>query len=118
MSKQQTWGTVFGVAGAAVGMVTTRGGQCGMLCELGQTGMGIGGSSLLMKFSRGYERDADLNGARMLASSGYDPIGLPTFFEKLQKKVGSAGEPKGLALWMSSHPATGSRIQAVSQDMM
>ena len=70
-----------------------------------------------MKFSRGYERDADLNGARMLASSNYDPIGLPTFFEKLQKKVGSTGEPKGLALWMSSHPATGSRIQSVSQDM-
>jgi len=61
--------------------------------------------------------DADLNGARMLASSGYDPIGLPTFFEKLQKKVGSTGEPQGLALWMSSHPATGSRIQSVSQDM-
>jgi beta-barrel assembly-enhancing protease len=118
MGKQQTLGTVFGLAGAAVGMVTTgSNGECGMLCQLGQTGMGIGGSSLLMKFSRGYERDADLNGARMLASSNYDPIGLPTFFEKLQKKVGSAGEPKGLALWMSSHPATGSRIQSVSQDM-
>jgi hypothetical protein len=72
---------------------------------------------MLMKFSRGFERDADLYGARMLASSGYDPIGLPTFFEKLQAKVGSASEPKGLALWMSSHPATGSRIQYVSQDM-
>ena len=113
-----TMGTVFGLAGAAVGMVTTgSNGECGMLCQLGQAGMGIGGNSLLMKFSRGYERDADLNGARMLASSGYDPVGLPTFFEKLQKKVGSEGEPKGLALWMSSHPATGSRIQAVSQDM-
>lgn len=117
MSKQQTWGTVFGVAGAAVGMATTRDGQCGMLCELGQMGTGIGGSSLLMKFSRGYERDADLNGARMLAAIGYDPIGLPSFFEKLQAKAGSKDEPKGLALWMSSHPATGSRVQYVSEDI-
>lgn len=117
IGKQQTWGTVFSVAGAAVGMATTHGGQCGMLCELGQMGTGIGGSSLLMKFSRGYEHDADLNGARMLASAGYDPIGLPLFFEKLQKKVGTEAEPKGLALWMSSHPATGSRIQYVSEDI-
>ncbi len=118
VGKQQRWGTVFGLAGAAVGMVAKdSNGECGMLCQLGQTGIGIGGSSVLMKFSRGFERDADLNGARMLASTGYDPIGLPAFFEKLQKQVGTASEPKGLALWMSSHPATGSRIQYVSQDM-
>ena len=117
MGKQQTWGTVFGLAGAAVGMATTRGGSCGMLCELGQLGTGIGGNSLLMKFSRGYERDADLNGARMLAAIGYDPLGLPSFFEKLQAKAGTKSEPKGLALWMSSHPATGSRVQYVSEDI-
>ena len=118
MGKQQTWGTLFGLAGAAVGMASTvKSGSCGMLCELGEMGLGMTGSSVLMKFSRGFERDADLNGARMLASSGYDPIGLPSFFEKLQAKVGSANEPKGLALWMSSHPATGSRIEYVRQDM-
>src|SRR5215467_2738445 len=66
---------------------------------------------------RGYERDADLNGARMMASAGYDPIGLPTFFEKLAAKSGGANEPKGLALWLSSHPASGSRAQYVSQDI-
>jgi Zn-dependent protease with chaperone function len=117
MGKQQTWGTLFGLAGAAVGAVTAAGGQCGLLCEAGQMGLGLGGNSVLMKFSRGYERDADLNGARMMASAGYDPMGLPTFFEKLQSKVGSAGEPKGLALWMSSHPATGSRVEYVSEDI-
>jgi predicted Zn-dependent protease len=85
MGRQQTWGTLFGLAGAAVGMATAgQSGECGMLCQLGQMGAGIGGNAMLMKFSRGFERDADLNGARMLASSGYDPIGLPTFFEKLQ----------------------------------
>ena len=88
-----------------------------MLCQLGELGAGIGGSSVLMKFSRGYEHDADLNGARMMASAGYDPIQLPKFFEKLEATLGTAAEPKGLALWMSDHPATGSRVQYVSDDI-
>jgi len=117
IGKQQTWGTLFGLAGAATGAVTSGGGQCGMLCQLGQMGIGLGGNSVLMKFSRGYEHDADLNGARMMASIGYDPIQLPKFFEKLEARLGTAAEPKGLSLWMSSHPATGSRIQYVSQDI-
>ncbi len=118
MSKQQTWGTVFGVLGAAVGAVTTGSdGSCGMLCQVGELGTGLAGNSVLMKFSRGYEHDADLNGARMMSSANYDPIQLPKFFEKLEATLGTAAEPKGLSLWMSSHPATGSRIQYVSDDI-
>src|SRR5689334_2029878 len=66
IGKQQTWGLLFGALGAAVGAVSSAGdGRCGMLCQIGELGAGIGGSSVLMKFSRGFERDADLNGARM-----------------------------------------------------
>jgi len=118
MGKQQTWGTLFGVLGTAVGVATGgSNGECGMLCQAGQLGAGIGGASVLTRFSRGYERDADLNGARMMASAGYNPMDLPRFFEKLQSKLGSAGEPKGLSLWLSDHPATGSRIQYVADDI-
>ena len=117
MSKQQTLGALFGVLGAAAGALTGQNGQCGMLCQITQAGTSLGENSVLMKFSRGYEHDADLNGARMAASAGYDPIQLPQFFEKLEAKLGTAAEPKGLALWMSSHPATGSRIQYVSDDI-
>ena len=117
ISKQQTWGTVFGVLGQAAGGLLSDGSGCGMLCQAAQMGVGLGSNSLLMKFSRGYEHDADLNGARMMNSAGYDPIGLPTFFQKLEAQLGTAAEPKGLALWMSSHPATGNRIQYVSQDI-
>lgn len=118
ISKQQTWGTLFGVLGVAVGAVAGGpNGECGILCQLGELGAGIGGSSVLMKFSRGYEHDADLNGARMMASAGYDPIQLPKFFEKLEATLGTAAEPKGLALWVSDHPATGSRVQYVSDDI-
>src|SRR6516165_7071276 len=118
MSKQQTYGALFGILGAAVGAVTQgQGGQCGLLCQAGEIGSGLAQNSVLMKFSRGYEHDADLNGARMMAATGYDPIQLPRFFEKLEAKLETAAEPKGLALWVSSHPATGSRVKYVSEDI-
>ena len=117
MSKQQTYGTLFGLIGAAAGAVTSKGGECGMLCQITEAGTGLGQNSVLMKFSRGYERDADLNGARMMNAAGYDPMQLPKFFEKLETTLGTAAEPKGLALWMSSHPANGSRVQYVSDDI-
>ena len=67
MGKQQTWGTLFGALGAAVGALGGSNGECGIICQGAQLGVGIGGQSVLMKFSRGFERDADLNGARMMA---------------------------------------------------
>lgn len=118
VTKQQRYGTLFSVIGAVGGTLTAdQNGNCGMLCQITQAGTSLGANSVLMKFSRGYERDADLNGARMMAAAGYDPIQLPQFFEKLQAKQGTAGEPRGLSLWLASHPATGSRIQYVSDDI-
>lgn len=118
INKQQTYGTLFGVLGAAAGVLTSdQNGQCGLLCQITQAGTNIGGSSVLMKFSRGYEHDADLNGARMMAAAGYDPMQLPRFFEKLEAQQGKANEPRGLALWLSDHPATGNRVEYVSQDI-
>jgi beta-barrel assembly-enhancing protease len=118
ITKQQRYGMLFQVIGVAAGTLTTdQNGQCGLLCQISQAGTVLGENSLLMKFSRGYERDADLNGARMMSAAGYDPIQLPKFFEKLESTQGTASEPKGLALWMASHPGTGSRIQYVSDDI-
>src|SRR5262249_6782180 len=85
LSKQQTWGTLFGALGAAAGLALGKeGGECGLWCRAAQMGAGLGGNSVLLKFSRGYERDADLNGARMMASAGYNPSQLVDFFEKLE----------------------------------
>jgi Zn-dependent protease with chaperone function len=117
LSKQQTYGTLFGILGAAGGMLGGAGGQCGIWCQAVQIGAGLGGNSVLMKFSRGYERDADLNGARMMAAVGYDPIHVAKFFEKLQAQAGSRSQLRGLEQWLSSHPAPGSRVQYVSQDI-
>ncbi len=118
LSKQETWGTLFGAIGAAAGIALGGdNGQCGLWCRAAQMGAGLGGNSVLLKFSRSYERDADLNGARMMAAAGYDPMQLVDFFEKLEAKMGTAAEPKGLALWLSDHPATGNRVEYISQDI-
>lgn len=115
MSKAQTWQMIGGLLGAAAGM--GGGGQCTLLCQAVQASGGLLSNSVLMKFSRDHERDADLNGARMMASAGYNPIDLATFFEKLEKQMGTAAQPKGLSNWFSSHPSPGNRVEYVSEDV-
>lgn len=76
----------------------------------------VGGMAVLTKFSRGYERDSDLNGARMMAAAGYNPMDMARFFETLAKQSGRVGRPSGLEQWLSSHPDPGNRSQYVAQD--
>ncbi len=118
LSKQQTWGTLFGAIGAVAGVALGGdSGECGLWCKAVQMGAGLGGNSVLLKFSRAFERDADLNGARMMSSAGYNPMALVDFFEKLEKQSGTGGAPKGLASWLSDHPATGNRVEYISEDI-
>src|SRR5262245_46813393 len=115
LGRANTWQTILGVAGAASGVV--GGGAGEMIGMAVNTGGGLGVASLLSKFSRGSERDADLNGARMVADVGYNPIEVARFFEKLEAQTGEAGQPKGLESWLSSHPNPGKRVQYVSEDI-
>lgn len=115
MSKQQTWQMVMGVVGAAAGV--SGGGQCGLLCQAVQMGGGLTENAVLMKFSRDHERDADLNGARMMSAAGYDPTQLAKFFQKLEGQLGSGGSPKGLTAFLSSHPSPGNRVQYIDEDI-
>ena len=117
MGKQQTWGTLFGALGAIGGAVLSQGGQCTLLCQAAQMGAGIGGGATLNRFSRGYERDADWNGARMMAAAGYNPIELARFFDKLLEQQGAAAQTSGLEKFLSDHPATGNRIEYVQADI-
>ncbi len=112
MGKAQTWQTIAGLAGAAAGMTGS-----GILTEAVQMGGGLGVGSLLSRFSRGYEQDADLNGARMMASAGYNPLDLAGFFEKLEAQMGTAASPKGLEKFFADHPAPGRRRDYIEQDI-
>jgi predicted Zn-dependent protease len=59
-------------------------------------------------FTRANEEEADSVGIQLLARSGYDPQGMPDFFERLQQKSeyyqGNAPE------FLRTHPLTSSRI--------
>ena len=45
---------------------------------------------MLLKFSRNAESQADLTGSHIMAESGYNPMEMARFFEKLNAEGGSA----------------------------
>lgn len=93
------------LAGAIVG-------NGSMLGQLAQLGIGLGANSVLLKYSRNAESDADILGARMLAKAGYNPIEMARFFEKLEAQGGSSGPQ-----FLSSHPNPGNRMRAIQEEI-
>lgn len=86
-----------------------------MLGQLAQLGAGLGANSLLLKFSRDAESDADLLGARMMARAGYEPIEMARFFEKLEVEEKARGGQ--MSQFFSDHPNPGNRVKAVSEEV-
>jgi hypothetical protein len=97
---------------AMLGGQMAGGGITGMLAQLG---VGLGANSLLMKFSRNAESDADLLGTRMMNKAGYNPIEMARFFEKLQAEHGK--QNKLVEMFFSSHPNPGNRVKSVSEEI-
>ncbi len=63
--------------------------------------------------SRGDELEADQLGLNDLAKSGYAPIGMVTFFDKLLKAQSGGSSPS----FLSTHPATDDRIARLQASM-
>src|SRR5512146_1395032 len=57
-----------------------------------------------LKFSRGFEREADMLGLQYMYKAGYDPTAMVDFFEKLQTT--EKHQPGTIAAAFSSHPMT------------
>jgi beta-barrel assembly-enhancing protease len=97
------WGQLAGaVTGAVVG-----GGWGQVIAQGSQFGLG----TWLLKYSRDYEKQADLLGAQIMARAGYDPRDLGRMFETIAKQ-GGAGSPQ----WISSHPNPGNRTQYIAKE--
>jgi beta-barrel assembly-enhancing protease len=79
---------------------------------LAKIGGGFAANSVLLKYSRDAERQADLMGAQILYDAGYDPRGMTQFFEKMQAQGGSRGPQ-----WLSSHPDTQNRIKDINGEI-
>jgi beta-barrel assembly-enhancing protease len=86
-------------------------GSDGMMGQLTQLGIGIGANSVLLKFSRTAESQADLMGSHLMAEAGYDPMEMAKFFDKLNA-VGGAKAPE----FLSDHPNPGNREKAIEQE--
>jgi len=61
-----------------------------------------------MKFSRGFESEADYLGLEYMYKAGYDPQAFISFFEKIQAK--EKKKPGTIAKVFASHPPTPDRI--------
>lgn len=75
--------------------------------QLGQ--MIVAGSFL--RYSRDYETQADILGARIMADAGYDPRDLANMFRTIAGEGGGRGPE-----WLSSHPDPGNRYQKINQE--
>jgi len=86
-------------------------GSGGTMGQLAQLGIGLGANSVLLKFSRTAESQADLMGSHLMAEAGYDPMEMAKFFEKLNAE-GGARAPQ----FLSDHPNPGNREKAIAQE--
>jgi predicted Zn-dependent protease len=68
-----------------------------------------------MKFSRGFESEADHLGIEYMYKAGYDPNGLVSYFEKVQAM--EKKKPGALAKAFDSHPQTPDRIAATQHEI-
>jgi hypothetical protein len=63
-----------------------------------------------LKFSREYETEADLLGARIMANAGYDPRDLANVFRTLEAQGGGGGG------FLSDHPSSSDRYARINQE--
>jgi len=107
--SQNPWlqlGQIAGVVGGAV-----VGGTAGSAIMQGSE-FGLG--TVLLRYSRDYEKQADLLGTQIMARAGYDPRALARMFETIERESKSNGGSG--PQWMSSHPNPGNRTQYINKE--
>jgi len=68
-----------------------------------------------LKFSRGFESEADMLGLEYMYKSGYDPTAFVDFFEKVETL--EKRKPGTMAKVFSTHPMTQDRITAAQKNI-
>jgi beta-barrel assembly-enhancing protease len=95
----QAAGTVLGaILGGVWGNVISEGTQFGL-------------GTAFMRFSRDFEKQADIEGSHIMAAAGYDPRDMASMFKTIEKKSGPGGPA-----WLSDHPNPGDRSSYITQE--
>ena len=94
------------IAGAILGAVV--GGGWGRVIAQG-TQFGIG--TAFLRFSREFEKQADIEGSHIMARAGYDPIDMANMFKTIEAQGGNGGPQ-----WLSDHPDPGNRVEYITAE--
>ena len=94
------------IAGAVLGAII--GGRTGSVIAQG-TQFGLG--TAFLRFSREYEKQADILGTHIMARAGYDPRDMANVFKTIERESGGGGPQ-----WMSDHPNPGNRYEYINQE--
>ena len=109
-SKAQNPWLQLGQLAGAVGGAVAGGGIGSMIAQGSQFGLG----TLLLRYSREFEKQADLLGVQMMARAGYDPRALAHMFETIARESQASGGSG--PQWMSSHPDPGNRTAYITKE--
>ena len=96
--KYQTGAAIAGILGTILGGPG--------LGEIAQAPFAV----YFLKYSREYETEADLLGARIMATAGYDPRDLANMFRTIEAQGGGGGG------FFSDHPSPANRYARINQE--
>jgi len=83
--------------------------------DVGMAGVMAGTSAMQqqqLNYSRENEIEADRVGIGVMAAAGYDPYGMATFFETLNRRMGGGANPQNTKILelLQTHPVTTARV--------
>jgi Zn-dependent protease with chaperone function len=107
-AKQAPKSTAAQIIAGLAGAVLPESG----LGNLTRMGIQLGAGTMLMKYSRKDEAQADAVGAVIMYRAGYNPKSMADFFQKLEQKYGSGGPQ-----FLSDHPNPGNRQASIQQEI-
>jgi hypothetical protein len=103
-TKAQKYGLLAGILGIGGAVL---GGPAGAAAQVASQGVGV----YFLKFSREYETEADILGARIMAEAGYDPRDLANMFKTIEQQSGGGGGG-----FLSDHPSPSDRYARINQE--
>jgi hypothetical protein len=89
---------VGGIVGGGWGQVISQGSQFGL-------------GAAFLRYSRDYEKQADILGTHIMAAAGYDPRDMANVFKTIEQEGGPGGPQ-----WLSDHPNPGNRYDYIMKE--